>query len=238
MSTELLPKVEIDCIVPCHNEVLRLPAVLAVLVELEDLKITCVDDGSTDGTADMVRSQFISVNLLSLPRNQGKAAAVLAGLLQISSDYVMLIDADLQGLNKNDLEAAIRFIQMNPEVDMLIFRRTAELWWARLVRGDDLFSGERIVRTKDLRQVLDGNRVQGYQLEVALNQYMIDEEKVVRRIPVYSKSVLAAEKVGFWVGLKKEINMLRSIISYLGGFKLLGQLLWFPPQVPLPPAQQ
>lgn len=223
-----IPK--LGALVPSFNEARRLPAVLRVLQKIEGIdEIYCVDDGSTDGTPALIRREFPKVKLLALPRNRGKAAAVLAAAQKMRCHYVMMIDADLQRLNGKDLEAGIREVRSNPTIDMLLFVRLPEVWWARLVRGNDLFSGERILSRKDLLKVIRNRPVQGYQLEVAINQFMIEQKKVVRRMPLHCKPVLAAKKVGLRAGSKKELGMVRSIFAYVGLGGFLRQFLWFPP---------
>ena len=217
-------------LVPSHNESPWIPDVLKVLVQVGGIdEILCVDDGSTDGTADLIRSQFPQVKLLALPGNRGKTAAVQAGALQAECDYMLLLDADLQRLSRPDLEAGIRAVGADPAIDMLLFLRYPELWWARLLRGNDLFSGERILRRTDLLEVLTAKPVTGYQLEVAINQHMIDNKKKVRRMRLHCQPVLAAIKRGVREGSKKELGMIQSIFAYLGVRGFIRQFMWFPP---------
>lgn len=89
-------------VMPCYNEERRLdPESLRRLVdENPSITLLCVNDGSTDGTEqvllDLARHPRIST--LSLDRNAGKAEAVRQGLLQalgIQPDIVGYFDADL-----------------------------------------------------------------------------------------------------------------------------------------------
>lgn len=75
--------------------------VLAVANERQDLtwEIIIVDDGSVDSTVQKVhemRESDSRLHLLSLQRNFGQEAAMLAGLSRACGDVIVLLDADLQ----------------------------------------------------------------------------------------------------------------------------------------------
>ena len=88
--------------IPCFNEAARLSRceVLELLERLPDLEILLVDDGSTDGTRDLILSMAFSHPRLStmvLGKNAGKAEAVRKGLLQLSrggGEWIGYADAD------------------------------------------------------------------------------------------------------------------------------------------------
>lgn len=62
-----------------------------------DVRFVLVDDGSTDGGAEIFIAEMpVPATLLSLSRNFGKEIAVLAGLDAADSDLVLVMDADLQ----------------------------------------------------------------------------------------------------------------------------------------------
>lgn len=62
-----------------------------------DLEIVVVDDGSTDGTRDVLRQLADStVRVVLHERNQGKGAAIRTGLEKVTGDLVLIQDADLE----------------------------------------------------------------------------------------------------------------------------------------------
>ena len=62
-----------------------------------DLEIVIVDDGSTDGTRDVLRQLADStVRIISHDVNRGKGAAIRSGLAHVTGDLVLVQDADLE----------------------------------------------------------------------------------------------------------------------------------------------
>jgi len=62
-----------------------------------DLEIVIVDDGSTDGTRDVLRQLGDStVRVVTHEANRGKGAAIRSGLAQVQGDLVLVQDADLE----------------------------------------------------------------------------------------------------------------------------------------------
>ena len=215
------------CIIPCYNEARRVGGVLHTITQIENIdEIICVDDGSTDETAAVIRERFPQVKLLRSESNRGKAAAVLWGARHTRCNFLFLVDADLQNIVADEFEYAISAIKINPEIDMLILRRVNKDPLTRLFRGDITVTGERVVRRSDFLRVMEKQRVQGFQLEVALNQYMLDHGKDVRWHPISSIGVISFRKMGLWAGLKKEIEMFPEILEFIGFRKMILQILY------------
>lgn len=97
-----------DCltvVVAAHDEAPSLPLLhprlRAALDALEglDTRVLYVDDGSTDGTWEVLQdiaARDRSVSLLRLSRNFGKEAALTAGLDRVDRGAAMILDADGQ----------------------------------------------------------------------------------------------------------------------------------------------
>lgn len=94
----------LSLVIPAYNERERLVRSLELLsahfarAGHRDAEVIVVDDGSTDGTADLVRdwrARWPALQLIQLPMNQGKGAAVRAGVLASRGDVVGFADADL-----------------------------------------------------------------------------------------------------------------------------------------------
>ncbi|MBF8965346.1 glycosyltransferase family 2 protein [Pontibacter sp. FD36] len=217
----------VTCLIPCYNERERIATVLEVVSKVKGIQqVICVDDGSVDGTATMVSRQWPTVQVIRLSQNQGKAAAIQYGLQFVQHELVLLMDADLQELNKTELERAISAFQDTANVDMLILRRIRSPWFVRWYRSDILLSGERLLRRSDLEQVL-AQPVARYQLEVAINRYMIKRGKRVRWMPWSAMNTYKVDKLGMLEGSRREFRMYVEIVDYVGFVHMLVQLSSF-----------
>lgn len=93
---------QISVVIPAFNEENRLPATLSSVHDFltarrNQFEIIIVDDGSSDGTATIVRdfaSTHQGVNLISYKPNRGKGHAVRTGMLAARGEYLLLDDAD------------------------------------------------------------------------------------------------------------------------------------------------
>ncbi|MDB5439295.1 MAG: hypothetical protein JWM33_1722, partial [Caulobacteraceae bacterium] len=95
----------ISVLICAYNEADRIETVLRALVSHPLIaEVVVVDDGSTDATADKVRA-FPAVRLISYPINRGKTYALACGAEAVSCDHVMLLDADLAGVDAEAITA-------------------------------------------------------------------------------------------------------------------------------------
>jgi len=89
--------------IPCFNEEATLPLVVKSIpraIPGVDEEIIVVDDGSVDGTRDILREIEAqarpNVRIIYHERNQGKGAALVTGFSHASSDIFLIQDADLE----------------------------------------------------------------------------------------------------------------------------------------------
>lgn len=105
-------------IIPCYNAQCWISATLkSVLAQAwPELEIIVVDDGSSDGSADHVRSQFPGIIVIQ-QANQGVAAARNKGIANATGEWIAFIDADDIWL-PGKLEAQWRLLSTQPRARM------------------------------------------------------------------------------------------------------------------------
>ncbi|MBU1033640.1 glycosyltransferase family 2 protein [Patescibacteria group bacterium] len=218
----------ITCLIPFYNESNRIIQTLEIITKINSFsEIICVDDGSDDENYKIIQNKYPKIKLIKLEKNQGKSSAILAGLKQIKTDWVFFLDADLKNLKQTEIETAISSVKKcTKPLDMLILRRSNYSNFVRAIRHDILMSGERILRTKDALAVFK-NPPSGYQLEVAINQYMADHNK---KCFWQQTSLANSYKITKWApeqALKKYADEIPGYFKYAGPIKYFKQLTNF-----------
>ncbi|EGJ09801.1 MULTISPECIES: glycosyltransferase family 2 protein [Rubrivivax] len=120
----MLPSVSV--VIPCYNARRHLPATLRSVFAQHGvtLDVVVVDDGSTDGSAELVEREFPQVRLVR-QANQGVSAARNRGIEEARHDWVAFIDADDLWL-PGKLQAQFERLRAQPDAQMVY---TAWLNW-------------------------------------------------------------------------------------------------------------
>ncbi|MGH7826123.1 MAG: glycosyltransferase family 2 protein [Candidatus Binatia bacterium] len=158
----------ISIIIPVFNEAENLPDLLSRVqaVKLANSEIVVVDDGSTDGSADVALNK--GANVIRHPYNVGNGAAVKAGIRAARGKLLILMDGDGQHRPEDIprlLEEAERYhmiVGARGKGSKLRFHRYAANIFYNLLASyvtkfnvKDLTSGFRVVWRRDALRFID-----------------------------------------------------------------------------------
>lgn len=217
----------VTCIIPFLNERERIGKVLEEIIKVKNIdQIICVDGGSTDGGFKEVEKQLDKkIELLQLLSNIGKSGTIEYSLNRIKNDFVLLYDADLDHVDFKEIELVIDKIINSEKIDMIIFNRDTPRLITKINRMELIFSGERILKTKDLKEIFKTHPV-GFQLETAINTYMIKNRKDVYYFNSSNTNLPKVGKFGSLKGIIRDIQMFWEVFKY-NPISYFYQLLFF-----------
>jgi glycosyltransferase involved in cell wall biosynthesis len=214
---------KVSCIIPAYNEGERINSVLRAVEHHPWVgEIIVIDDGSTDNTA-AVAERCKGAALIRLRPNRGKSYAVMRGIAAARHDIIMMLDADLVGLTRADLDALMRPV-LAGEADLAMSMRRNSLLVFRAI-GLDFVSGERVFHRELIGDISKLNALRSYGLEVHFNQEILRRARAIRIVKwQHVISVRKWSKVGFFTGLKLETLMVLQILRAVGVREVLHQM--------------
>ncbi len=218
-GTGRVSPVQISVVIPAYDEAESLPKLLARLVPVlekvsDGHEVLVVDDGSRDGTADVVDSLDLpGVRVLRQRVNRGKSPALRAGLSEVAGDVVVLMDADGQD---DPAELPGLLAALDDGMDLVTGRRAqrndrrAKTLPSRLynwttarvtgVEGRDFNSGYKAMRADVARDLdLYGELHRYIPVLAAWQGYRVGEVDVVHHPRAEGHSKFGAER--FWRGM-------------------------------------
>jgi glycosyltransferase involved in cell wall biosynthesis len=205
----------ISVVVPAYNEAGRIGAVLEpILASTLVDEVIVVDDGSADATAD--EAGRFPVQVVRLPENRGKAAALDAGVSVAKNDVFLFLDADLVGLRTEHVDQLIR-AYVDGDLDMAVGvfsdgRRNTDL----AQKINPYASGQRVLPRRLWERAKENVHEMNFGIEIALSRLAAREgwrKEYVKLAGV--THVLKEEKRGLAKGLLDRFRMYGDMIKWL-----------------------
>ncbi len=214
-----------SCIITAFNEDLRITSVLKVATKVKNVgEIIVVDDGSSDNTSNIIKSNFPQVTLIMHKVNMGKVEAVRTGVNASKNSNLLLLDADLIGLVTSEVENALETFENN-NLDCLVMLTEADKYnklIRKIFKGTSYVAGNRIIKKVIIENVLKDKTLKNYGLEVAENKYLFKNNCKVRRLQLSAIDLGKSSKYGIVKGTIGEIKMWKDIFK-TAGFKFFFQ---------------
>ncbi|MFF4364782.1 glycosyltransferase family 2 protein [Streptomyces sp. NPDC001594] len=218
-----MTELSVDVVLPCLNEAEALPWVLARIPA--GWRALVVDNGSTDGSADIARS--LGATVVPEPR-RGFGAACHAGLLAAEAEYVCFCDCDAS-LDPGLLSGFVRAVAAG-EADLVLGRRRPQgrgAWPAHARAGNLALSRMlrrrtglrlhdlgplRAMRREDLLRLRLTDRRSGYPLQMVVRAadagWRVREEDV----PYLPRSG-RSKVTGTWRGTWHAVRDMRAVLA-------------------------
>ena len=162
---------QVSLVIPMLNEAANAPVLFDRIAPVMDKlgvpwEAVCVDDGSTDKTAEIlkqIQKRIPQLVLVSFARNFGQHAAVTAGLLHARGAWIITLDADLQN-PPEEIPALVEQFRLGYDVINTVRRDRQDTWFRKT--ASKITNG--IVRKMSRIRINDfGCMLRGYSREVA-----------------------------------------------------------------------
>ncbi len=197
----------LSVIIPCYNEASGLSRLIPEIQKLglDNCEVLVIDDGSTDGSAEVAKS--FGLRLIQHPYNIGNGAAVKSGIRAARGKLLAILDADGQH-NPQDLPSLIKEAS---RYHMVVGARTydsqanlhrslanrAYNWFASFIcqfEIEDLTSGFRVIRRKDALRFCD-MLPNGFSSPTTITLAFIRSGRSVRYVPIVARQREGKSKI-------------------------------------------
>jgi polyisoprenyl-phosphate glycosyltransferase len=212
----------ISVIVKAFNEGENISRVLKPLIPLDFIdEIIVVDDGSTDNTAEVVKSfNSKKIMLVSHSENQGMGAAMATGIKSAKYDLLFFLDADLIGLKEEHILAILAPIVFTKKADLVLgvfaLKKLSKDPTTKIAnRLLPLIAGQRAI-WRNCLPPLDEIRDSHYGADLLIARNVVKKRRAVVKLDELSQ-VTKEKKAGhdFAAAVKARIKMYKEVIQVL-----------------------
>lgn len=118
-------KQQVSCIIPAYNEERTIASVVKTCLKTPEIaEVIVVNDGSTDGTLQILRGFGNKIKLISFEKNRGKSYVMVAGIKKAKGSIIFFCDADLIKIKRSHFSRVIRPLKLGLADQVLAIRET------------------------------------------------------------------------------------------------------------------
>lgn len=219
-----IPSMQISVIVPVYNEGKYLEDLIHTIRKSPYVKEVIVIDDGSDTEHNQFYKNIQGIRLVRHHKNLGKTSALKTGMQYVSTEYVLVMDGDLTGIETNHIDSLITIASNH---DVLLIIRGGEagifkfLGTTYVMRGEHLFRKSFI--DKNYNQLFDSSR---WGFDNNVNKIVFKNEVDYLFCEVTGvNNRIKFKKYNFLKGFILDIKMLFEVI--IVQYKLFGFLLTF-----------
>ena len=229
------PDVEVSLVMPVFNERATVERAIAAVVDAgisDSFELIVVDDGSRDGTTDILRDGDWpeQVRVLYHERNRGKGAALRTALAEVRGSYTTIMDADLEydpadvpsllePLRRGDADAVFgtRGFQSHSAYSFwYVVGNHVVTFAANLIYNSwisDMMTGQKAIRTELFRSL--PLRERGFAIEAEITARLLRRGVRIYEVPIVyrARSREEGKKLTALDGLRVLVTLLRCRVA-------------------------
>jgi len=221
---------KLSIIIPIFNE---RETILEILRQVENVKlndfqkeIILIDDGSTDGTKEILGTLSNRYKILYHSKNQGKGAACRTGFRQATGDYLIIQDADLEYSpqeypqllqplieNRADIVYGSRNLKDNPRFKKTYYWGVLLISWLTNLCFDshltDVYTCYKVFKAPLLKNLdLESN---GFEIEQEITTKVLKKKYRILEVPIkyQPRSFQEGKKINWLDGIKAILTLIK-----------------------------